>query len=136
MALSVAHQNKVLDALFGSGSPATYYLGLLLANPLQEDGSLVSTEPSGGNYGRVAVTNNATNFPAATLGSKPLDITVTWPNPTSDWGTVRYLGVFSAASAGDLHVYSLFATPRLVSTGRAPAIAAGAASFKYGSLEG
>lgn len=55
----------ILDAKFGSGSPATVYAALLLTLPLGDGTG--GTEFSGGTYARIAVTNNNTNFPAATM---------------------------------------------------------------------
>jgi len=54
-----------LDNRYGSGSPATLYAALIITLPDGDDGSIV--EFSGGTYARVAITNNATNFPAATM---------------------------------------------------------------------
>lgn len=52
-----------LDLRYGSGSPATLYAALLIAIP-SGDGT-GGTEFTGGTYARIAVTNNATNFPPA-----------------------------------------------------------------------
>ena len=72
MAKSVSYANTVLDSLFGSGTPATLYIGLYSAAP-DADGT-GGTELSGGSYARAAVTNNTTNWPNAA------DVTL------EDWG--------------------------------------------------
>ncbi len=54
-----------LDSKFGSGTPATLYGAMMTVIPLG-DGS-GGTEFTGGTYARVSKTNNATNFPAATI---------------------------------------------------------------------
>lgn len=57
----------VLDACMGATTlgPGTYYAALMTAMPTGAGGG---TEfPGSGNYARIAVTNNATNFPNATM---------------------------------------------------------------------
>ncbi len=80
-----------LDSAFGSGLPVSYDLGLS-TNTLDDTG--VTGEPSGGGYARLTITNNATNFPAATtvagVTSKVNGATFTFPTATGSWGTVRH----------------------------------------------
>lgn len=54
-----------LDGRYGSGSPATIYAGLIITVVDGDDTAIV--EFSGGTYARVAITNNNTNFPAASM---------------------------------------------------------------------
>jgi hypothetical protein len=61
MGLFTSKENDVLDWLCGSGSPATYDLGVSRTQPA-EDGTNIQ-EPIGYNYARVTIDNNATNFP-------------------------------------------------------------------------
>lgn len=65
MALTNYTDGKILDQIFGGTAwspPATLYFGLSTTT-IYADGTGI-TEPSGGLYARVAVTNNVTNFPA------------------------------------------------------------------------
>lgn len=52
----------------------------------------------------MAVTNNTTNFPAATTSSgttsKANGAKFTFPNPTGNWGIITYYGWFTASSGG------------------------------------
>lgn len=102
MSASDARERQVLDTLFGSGTPTTWYWGLSTTQP-NDDGSGF-TEPVGGAYARVAYTNNTTNFPAATTTSgrtvKRNGTKVTWPNPTGTWGVIGWFGLFTASSGG------------------------------------
>ena len=66
MSLTNAYEKVVLDYLFGSGTPASYDLGVSSTEPA-DNGSNI-TEPSTGGYARVAITNNPTNFPPAPTG--------------------------------------------------------------------
>lgn len=95
-------ERVLADNQFGSGTPATWYFGLSTTTPA-DDGTGF-TEPVGGAYARVAMTNNATNFPVSTTASgvttKANGAKITWPNPTGLWGLIGYVGVFTAASGG------------------------------------
>lgn len=53
----------ILDGKFGSGTPATVYAALFVTIP-NGDGT-GGTEFTGGTYARIGITNNNTNFPAA-----------------------------------------------------------------------
>lgn len=79
-------ENKLLDHILGGGDytrPATVYVGVSSTAPA-DDGTNI-TEPSGGSYARVAVTNNATNWPAASGGSKSNGTQISFPVATADW---------------------------------------------------
>lgn len=95
-------ENAVLDHVFGASSysaPATLYVALFTVAPNDTGGG---TEVSGGSYARVAVTNNATNFPSASGGAKSNGAAITFPTATASWGTVVAMGIYDAASAGNL----------------------------------
>lgn len=122
MGASDARERQVLDALFGSGSPATWYWGLSTTQP-NDDGSGF-TEPVGGSYARVAYTNNTTNFPAATTTSgrtvKKNGTKVTWPNPTGSWGLIGFYGLFTALSGGTPDFTNPLDTPISPRSGNTP----------------
>jgi hypothetical protein len=91
-------QAKLLDAVFGGGAAqsiftgnATLYIGVSTAGLPATDAVLLAAEPtSAGNYGRIVVTNNATNFPAATGTSpatKKLHVAVSFAASTAAWST-------------------------------------------------
>lgn len=77
--------NAILDSIWGSGSPATYYVALLVTSP-DPDGT-GAVEATYTDYARFAVTNNATEFPAAAAGAKSnaneWDFGVAGSGPTS-----------------------------------------------------
>lgn len=99
-------ERKIADSQFGGGAtswaPATWYLGLSTTTP-NGDGTGF-TEPVGGAYARVAVVNNATNFPPATttggITTKTNGTKITFINPTGTWGQPLYWGWFEAATGG------------------------------------
>lgn len=119
---------KVLDHVLGGGDytrPGTVYVALFTATPADAGGG---TEVSGGSYARAAVTNNATNFPAAsgTVTTKSNGTAITFPKATAAWGTVTAFGIFDAATAGNLLYWGSLTTSRAVAIDDTPSFAAGA----------
>lgn len=102
MSFSDFLENELLDHVFGNASyaaPATLYLALYTVAP--DDAGAGGTEVTGGAYARKAVTNNATNFPAAVAGAKANGVDLDWPEATASWGTIVHVGILDAASAGN-----------------------------------
>ena len=95
-------ENKFLDLIFGAQAltgPANLFFALFTANPSDAGGG---TEVSGGSYARVSVTNNLTNFPAASGGSKQNGTAITFATASASWGVVTAVGIFDASTAGNL----------------------------------
>jgi hypothetical protein len=111
MSKSAYLANAILDEILGATSwvpPATVYLGLYSTAPtgygtggVEMDGT---TEPG---YARLAVTNNATNFPAASGGSKTLGVSQTFAANSGGtaWANAVAFGIFDASSGGNLLGY-------------------------------
>lgn len=101
-------ENKVLDHVLSATTytpPVTLYFALYTAAPTDAGGGTELTIGTGA-YARAVVTNNLTNFPAASAGAKSNGTVITWPQATTAWGTVVAVGVFDAASAGNLLFWS------------------------------
>ncbi len=95
-------ENAILDHVLGGGDftrPATVYIGLFTAAPTDAGGG---TEVTGGSYARKAVTNNATNWPAAAGGEKSNGTEITFVEATATWGAILAFGIFDAVSGGNL----------------------------------
>ncbi len=110
-------ENELLDHVFGGSDyarPATLYIALYTSAPSDSGGG---TEVSGGSYARAAVTNNTTNFPAASGGSKANGTAITFAQATAGWGTVSHVGVFDALTGGNLLYWGALTTPRTVANG-------------------
>lgn len=93
-------EDELLDHVFGGGDytrPATLYISLHTGDP----GETGANEVSGGSYGRASVTNNNTNFPAASGGAKANGAEIAFPTPSAGWGTVSHAGVWDASSGGN-----------------------------------
>lgn len=138
-ALSDYLENKLIDQLFRGQAytfPTTLYVGLYTANPTDVGGG---TEVTGGSYARVAVTSSLANWAgtqgagttvasSGTTGTTSNNNAITFPAPTANWGVVTGMGIFDAASAGNLLVFSALTTSKTVNNGDA------APSFPAASL--
>lgn len=89
-------------------SPATVYLALFTVAPTDVGGG---TEVTGGSYAREAVT-----FGAPTSGTVANTGAVTFTQATASWGTVVAMGIFDAATAGNLLYYGNLTTSKVVDT--------------------
>lgn len=121
---------EVLDHVLGGADysrPATVYLALFTSNP-DEDAS--GTEATGSAYARVAITNNGTNFPAATgttAASKTNGATFTFTTATGDWSSgsdMTHWALFDASSGGNCLYYGALGTAKPVLDGDTASVAA------------
>ena len=104
-------ETEILDHVFAGAAytaPATKYLALYTAAPGETGGG---TEVSGGAYARQSVafttTGNTTSNSAA----------VEFPTATAAFGTVTHVGVFDAATAGNLMAYATLSSSKAIATG-------------------
>lgn len=134
--LSNKQAENSLDVRFGavaSSAPATYYFAICTTAPTDNDGAGL-VEPSGGAYARVAVTNNATNFPAAAARLKSSGTAITWPTASASWGTAVGIAWFNHVSNTGATVfcgYAALGSSVPIGSGATPQIAAG--NFQVGS---
>lgn len=123
----------ILDLVFGGASytPETTWYAAVLTDEPDQDGTGF-TEVSGGSYARVAKTNNGTNFPACTPGTreKTNGTVITFPTATANWGAGVGVGLFSASSGGDCKAYAPFPTPETINNGNTFALAVGQLKFR------
>lgn len=129
-----------LNQDLGSSSPGTWYVALLTAMPTDGDADGIA-EANWTGYARVAVTNNGTNFPNATIVSHVATVTC---QAAIAFGTVTGLGsaitvvgiaLFDAATAGNMGRTAVFGTPSapvtyLLNNGSSISISAGNLSFQ------
>jgi hypothetical protein len=124
----------MLDHELGAVSltpPATWYVGLSTAPALRSGAT--TYEVSGGGYARVAVTNNATNFPNAYNGRKSNGTAITFPTPSGSWGTVASMFIADAPTGGNVWRVADLAIPWSITTGiPAPSFPAGNLSLSRG----
>ncbi len=128
-------EGKVLDYVFSGAaftSPATLYMALFSVTPSDSGGG---TEASGGSYARKSITNNATNFPAAS-GTSPTAKTngtaITMVTATADWSSGVNMvawGLFDASTSGNLIVWGALDNPKPVLNGDTMSFAVSALSI-------
>ena len=110
--MSTYLQNAVINATLRATSytsPATVYVGLFTTT-LNAAGT--GTEVSGGSYARTAVTIGAPSSGASTNSAN-----VVFPTATASWGTVTYMGVYDASTAGNLLYFAPLTTSKTIDTG-------------------
>ena len=96
------------------------YISLHTSDPT--DAGTSSTEVTGGSYARVA-----SGFPTAssTGGSVVTDTVATFPTATANWGTVGWIGLWDAASSGNMLYHTALDAPKTIDSGDIFKIAAG-----------
>lgn len=129
-------ENIIIDHMFRArtfAKPAALYMALFTAAPTDAGGG---TEVAGGSYARVNLAPSDTNWTATqggTTGNSSGNggqtanaVSIVFPAPTGNWGTISHFGIFDAASGGNLLVWDALTTPRTVNSGDlAPAFAIG-----------
>ena len=116
---------ELLDHVLGNAAysaPATVYVALYTAAPTDAGGG---TEVSGGSYARVAVTNNATNWPAAAAGAKANGTDITFPEATANWGEVVAFAILDAESAGNFLYWADLTASKTINSGDTAKFAVG-----------
>ncbi len=117
MALSTYGKNLHLDAIYGSGSPASFYMAVMFTAPTSSTTGSTLDEPTAASYARPLVANSAAMWPAASGGSKSNLQEVEFASATEHWGTLQYWAFVDAATAGNILIWGSL-TSRLVSSGR------------------
>lgn len=123
-------EKAILDHLLGGttlAKPATVYVALSTAVYSDAATGASMAEVTGGAYARVAVTNNATNWPNAT-GTSPAQkqngTAITFPTATASWNTVNSFYVVDAASGGNVLYGGDLTTPKAIASGDTATFAA------------
>lgn len=130
----------ITGASAGAGSgPTTLYVGLFTTTPTD---SSAGTEVAGGSYARVSVASTLANWSGTqaagsttastgTSGGGSNNAAFTFPAPTATWGAINGIGIFDAATGGNLLMWSPLVTPRTVNNGdSAPSFGAGQVSIQ------
>jgi len=116
--LSDFFEDAVLARLFGGVAltvPGTYHIGLWTATLSDASTGSTAGEPSGGSYARAAVTNSGANWDAVSGGATANTNLIAFPMATASWGTVTYVGICDASTAGNMIAYAQLNSPVTVS---------------------
>ena len=95
-------EDKIMNHVFGSTTftkPTNWYVGLLTASPSDSSGG---TEVTGGSYARQICAFTITGSGVAQAVNTSA---ITFPTATADWGIVGWIGIYDAASSGELVAY-------------------------------
>lgn len=109
--------NRILDRNFGGTAytpPSTMYFGLS-TTAIQIDGT-GATEPVGGNYSRVSLVNDKTNWGVASNGSLTNLVAVTFPESSASWGTITHVFISDASSGGNIWFFDALSPSRTVAS--------------------
>ena len=114
MSFSNFLETEILDHVFGGNAytaPSTIYLSLHTANPTEDasGGGEVSTSSSA--YARQSAAFTVSGNSASTNAA------VEWTTATSNWGTITHIGVWDAASSGNMLAYSALTDSKTVAIG-------------------
>jgi len=122
--------NKILDYNFGKTAhtpPTTYYVGL--STTVVNINGTGNTEPSGGSYARVAITNNKTTFTTAATGTLKNDISISFPESSGAWGTITYVFISDAPTGGNIYFFEALPSAKTVQTATTVLFVAAALTF-------
>jgi len=101
-------------------SPTTVYVALYTSDPTDAD---TGTECSGTSYVRQAVT-----FGAPSNGVSTNSATVEFPQAGGAWGTISFIGLRDASTAGNLLYHTALDASKTIATGDVFRIATGSLS--------
>lgn len=122
-------ENQVLDHVFGGPNytrPATLYIALFTVAPTDAGPGTEINTAVWTNYARPAITNNATNFPAASGGAKTNGTAISF-GTASITGTAPIVvgaAIMDALTVGNMLAWASF-TGQTVSNGAPISIQAG-----------
>lgn len=114
MSISQYAANAHLNLDFGGTSyspPATWYIGLSTVS-VTATGSY--TEPTGGSYARVAMTNNKVNFSTATGSTLTNLVPITFVEASGSWGTITDVMFLDASASGNLWYFQNLPSNKIV----------------------
>lgn len=126
MSVTYTKANEILDLEFGATSysvDSTLYVALS-TTPIGNAGTGES-EPSGGAYARVAITNNKTTWDTAASGVLSNLISVEFPESTASWGVISHVFISDAATSGNILYFEALDATRTVADSTTVLFAAG-----------
>jgi len=120
MAASNYLENALLNYVLrnvGTPTTATVYLALFTTSPTDAD---TGTEVSTGAYAR-----QATAFDAAAAGVTQNTALESFTASGASWGSITHIGIYDAATTGNLLYWAIMTTPRTINDGDTLEFAAG-----------
>jgi hypothetical protein len=119
-------EGKTLDALstlgtlnFATGAVTAGsggYIGLMTSPP-SDTGAGTEVTTSSSAYARVQVGSTGQGSFSGSAGSTTNDTEFKWEDATANWGTITHVGLFDAATGGNLLVYGALQSSVAIETG-------------------
>lgn len=127
-------EQKILEYVFRGqpfSQPSALYIGLFTTLPTSDAGT-GGIEVSGGGYQRVNMGTLSNAWSAWTAASGIRNTAdIAFPQATTAWGTVVGLGIWDAATGGNLLVFAPFQTSKNVNSGDTLTIQANNISINF-----
>lgn len=111
MSFSNEFETRVLQWALTTGSPTrptAWYIGLFTDDPTDAG---TGTEVSGNAYARTAVTFTVSGDTASNSGA------VEFPEATGSWGTITHMGIYDAATSGNLIAHAALTASKAIASG-------------------
>lgn len=123
--------NSTLRGIAFPSVSGSVWVSLHTADPTDAG---TGAEVSGGAYARVAVSRATGSWaaPADNAGAERTSnsTVITFPNPTASWGTVTYIAIWDASTAGNMLYSAPLGTSRTIAANdNAPSLAIGACTI-------
>lgn len=115
MGLAPAVHNSLVKHIFGLANytaPSAYYISLHSGDP---GATGTDNEVVGNGYTRIQNTNWQVN--ASDVGMVENINIIQFPTPTNDWGTVTHVGLYDAATTGNLIARGVLNASKSINTG-------------------
>ena len=119
-------ENALINAVLRNTSytsPSTVYMALYTTDPTDAD---AGTEVSGNAYERQAIT-----FGAPSDGVSTNSAVIEFPQATGSWGTVAYIGIRDASTAGNLLFHTPLDISKTIDTGDVFRVSIGSLSVTF-----
>jgi hypothetical protein len=145
--MSVSMSNyleKYIRALiFGNqtwaGKPTTFYVSLHTADPTDATSAenlVASTEISGKGYSRISIACNNSNWTVARHTVTNALTISGGASATADWGTITHVGIYDAATRGNLLFFGALAESKAITQYGSASFEAGTIAIQLGSSWG
>lgn len=111
MAFTSYTDNKLIDHLLGSGTytkPSALYVALFVGDP-SSGGTEVST--SGSAYSRQSAAFTISGGTATNTAA------LEWSTATSSWGTISWVAIYDASSAGNMLATAQLTSSKTIASG-------------------
>lgn len=92
-------------------APTDVWLALFTTDPTDAD---TGTEVTGGSYARVQISGSSTAFTAPSNGATGNGDTISFTTATALWGTISHVGIYDAATVGNLLFHGALDSSRLI----------------------